>query len=341
MTNRLELSWKVDGFVDEQRYYCSESPIDPENLPTPKAVLAGDARSYTDYNGTIGKTYNLRIGSVKNNVEKISEEVNVLFGNIWQPSNLNNKSKIWLDSDNVLQSSGLVSQMTDLSGNGYHFSQSQTGMMPTISSELGDSVVSFDGVNDSINNQATLVKDLFRDKQHLWSFCVVRTNIDDNKNHQLMFQGDSTASSRFNVRLGDPTRQSVPSIAVRRLDTDANTIVHSGEKIFGSFMLMFCYANYESGVVDVFINGEKKGTSSISTGYTSDSASATPFFIGSGGGQSGIANPASASIKAVLIGNLSLTAVDRQKLEGWAAHKYGLTDILPVNHPYKTLVPTL
>ena len=48
MTNRLELSWKLDGFVDEQRYYCSETPIDVNNLPTPKVVLAGDIRTYID-----------------------------------------------------------------------------------------------------------------------------------------------------------------------------------------------------------------------------------------------------------------------------------------------------
>ena len=38
MTNRLELSWKLDGFIGEQRYYCSETPIDVNNLPVPKAI---------------------------------------------------------------------------------------------------------------------------------------------------------------------------------------------------------------------------------------------------------------------------------------------------------------
>ena len=72
MTNRLELTWKLDGFVDEQRYYCSETPIDPLNLPVPKAVLAGDVRSYIDADVEVGKTYYVRVGSVKNNVEKLS-----------------------------------------------------------------------------------------------------------------------------------------------------------------------------------------------------------------------------------------------------------------------------
>ena len=84
MTNRLELNWKLDGFVDEQRYYCSETPIDPLNPPAPKAILAGDARTYTDTAIEVGNSYCVRLGSVKNNVEKISTEksVDTLFNNV-------------------------------------------------------------------------------------------------------------------------------------------------------------------------------------------------------------------------------------------------------------------
>ena len=79
MTNRLELNWKLDGFVDEQRYYCSETPIDPENLPVPKAVLAGDVRAYVDTDVEFGKTYFVRVGSVKNGVEKLSDEASIVI----------------------------------------------------------------------------------------------------------------------------------------------------------------------------------------------------------------------------------------------------------------------
>lgn len=74
MTNRLELNWSLDGFVDEQRYYCSETPIDSENLPAPKVILDGEARSYIDTDVEVGKTYYVRVGSVKNGVEKLSLE---------------------------------------------------------------------------------------------------------------------------------------------------------------------------------------------------------------------------------------------------------------------------
>ena len=84
MTNRLELNWKLDGFVDEQRYYCSETPISTDNLPSAKVVLSGDVRTYVDTAIEVGKSYCVRIGSVKNNVEKISTEksVDTLFNNV-------------------------------------------------------------------------------------------------------------------------------------------------------------------------------------------------------------------------------------------------------------------
>lgn len=75
MTNRLELNWKLDGFVDEQRYYRSKTPIDTANLPVPKAVLASHVRTYTDIAIEADKTYYVCVGSVRNGVEKISDEV--------------------------------------------------------------------------------------------------------------------------------------------------------------------------------------------------------------------------------------------------------------------------
>ena len=77
MTNRLETNWSLDGFVDEQRYYCSETAFTVETKPAPKAILAGDVRSYVDTNIIEGLTYYVCVGSVRNNVEKLSEIISV------------------------------------------------------------------------------------------------------------------------------------------------------------------------------------------------------------------------------------------------------------------------
>ena len=80
MTNRLELIWKLDGFVDEQRYYCSETPIDTANLPVPKAVLASHVRSYVDTGIELGNTYYVVVSSIKGNIEKVSQVIEVVAG---------------------------------------------------------------------------------------------------------------------------------------------------------------------------------------------------------------------------------------------------------------------
>jgi len=83
MTNRIELKWNLDYPVDEQRYYCSETPIDIENLPVPKAIIAADAIGYIDTDIVIDQSYYIRIGSVKNGIEKISNEIHVITADIY------------------------------------------------------------------------------------------------------------------------------------------------------------------------------------------------------------------------------------------------------------------
>jgi len=77
MTNRLELNWNLDGFIDEQRYYCSETPFNEATKPTPLTVLANDVRTYIDTSVQIGKPHYFAISSVKNGLEKLSP-INVL-----------------------------------------------------------------------------------------------------------------------------------------------------------------------------------------------------------------------------------------------------------------------
>ena len=44
-------------------------------------------------------------------------------------------------------------------------------------------------------------------------------------------------------------------------------------------------------------------------------------------------------IAEILVGGSTLDTNQRQKIEGYLAHKYGLTGNLPSDHPYKTAAP--
>jgi len=73
MTDRFILNWDLDGFVDEQRYYCSETPIDTNNPPTPKSILDSSVRTYTDTDFSTADICYACVSSIKNGIEKFSD----------------------------------------------------------------------------------------------------------------------------------------------------------------------------------------------------------------------------------------------------------------------------
>lgn len=144
MTNRIELNWNLDYAVDEQRYYCSETPIDPLNLPASKAVLAGDVRTYIDTDIEVDKTYYIRISSVRNSVEKFSDEVivstqqtNDVFANyvdLYMP--LQQDFSVVVGSKNIEQygSNNTFETTGGISGEGYY----RAGSMSFIEFDLAN-----------------------------------------------------------------------------------------------------------------------------------------------------------------------------------------------------------
>ena len=116
-TNRLELNWSLDGLVDEQRYYCSEIPIDPDNLPEPKAILDAMVRSYMDTDVLENQTYYIRIGSIKNGNEKLSDEsqVNTLA------INYTAKYPLIIDAKDVITNEQFTLFNSSISNDGVYF----------------------------------------------------------------------------------------------------------------------------------------------------------------------------------------------------------------------------
>ena len=117
MTNRIELNWTLDYKVDEQRYYCSETPIDLIALPAPKVVLAGGVRNYADTAIEVGKIYYVCVGSVKNGVEKLSQikktyaipDSAFIFRSPFSANIIDEKGKIWTNRGNAAVSNSALS----------------------------------------------------------------------------------------------------------------------------------------------------------------------------------------------------------------------------------------
>ena len=70
-------------------------------------------------------------------------------------------------------------------------------------------------------------------------------------------------------------------------------------------------------------------------GYTTDSS----FYVGALRANGVLERSPAIKFAEVIVSSTLLSTVNRQKLEGYLAHKWGLTANLPADHPYKTAVP--
>lgn len=356
MTDRFEYYWKLDGFVEEQRCYLSENPIDTNAPPAPVAILTNSDRTHIEDGLILGKYYYTRISAYKNGVEKFSDEQKVLFGNPWNPTHLTNAAKLWIDSENVLLNGSKVTQANDLSGNNFHFMQTVDSYRPIrqFDATVNSNVIKFDGVDDSLYNLGAQA--ISRNISKFWTFCVYKKTSTDStplSRNLIVFNKGNIDNSvaRIPIQIGSTTLANASSFYIRPVDglTDNGLIVANQS----SQIWNMNYYEWDGVGESLLLRQDGVSTSQATTGLattTSDTqATVAPVMLGCGtfGTNSNALTInrggfADISLACVLVGSGTLpTPLEMQKLEGWAAHKYGLTDNLPANHPYKILAPTL
>lgn len=163
MTDRIEYNWNLDGFIDEQHYYCSETPIDFDNLPIPKAVLSGDVRAYVDTSVSVDKVYYALIGSVKNSIEKLSPQVRVSTSRLTKSIkalfsasekggayNFQDLSTLWQDVEATIPVTAVdqfIARADDVSGNGNHLIQANAVKRPQLKQDVVGYYAWFGGSN--------------------------------------------------------------------------------------------------------------------------------------------------------------------------------------------------
>ena len=340
MTNRFEYFWQLDGLVGEQRCYLSESPIDTNAPPSPVAVLSGDVRSHVETGLTLGKHYYTRIGAIKNSVEKFSDEQRVLFGKEWMPSNLTNAPKIWLDAANSIKdSSNRVSQLTANLSN-TNAIQSNSLYKPIYQNDK----VKFDGVDDlmSVEN----AQNIFKNIGSGFIFTVASKNqIDASFRNRTIFSISNNSNGvRASIAFSGGDVSDRITLGARRLDSESFNFVQSTEAITANKdYIIFGEINYAARALNLYVNGILVASSTsafTSSGSSSDTQSAR-VRLAANSADDGFIQHADIALTALCCSDVLLSNLDRQKLEGWAAHKYGLTENLPDEHPYKTLVPTI
>jgi len=238
-------------------------------------------------------------------------------------------TSLWLDAsdeDTITESSGSVSQWNDKSGNDNHAVQTESSKQPS----FANSQITFDGTNDCMKVTDNAGLDL---TEELTIFVVANPTVTATTSYLICRNGSSYAEIQYTL---DYSNSSNLSNIVLNGTVRDNSPVGS----FATGQLNIISATYNKIVAEVFGNGESNGSSS----YTASLTSRGNMFVGcrsnssTGSTQSALFE---GEINEIIIIPTSLSEEDRQKIEGYLAHKWGLEDNLPSDHPYKTNKPTI
>ena len=340
MTNRLELNWKLDGFVDEQRYYCSETPIDPENLPVPKAVLAGDVRTYEDLDINLDRAYYIRIGSVRNGIEKISDETSV-FSSVFNPLEIPT-IKIVLDDESFIEkdSSNRISKWFDRVGN-YEFAQSDNSFKPIDNVLLNGLSAKTFNISHMKNTNPQLMN-IWNSVENVWAFCVYKSTELSGVDKSIIHIKNAGNAVGFSAEAGAPAANNKPFAYARAqnsspIGTIADSDIHVNDWVF-----VFYEINMKENSGKISVNGVTIIKENLWSTAPIKTQSLDAIDIEIGGlsrFMDGFRFVGSVASIMLGTGNSRVSDIDKLKLEGWAAHKYGLTDKLPIEHPYKKNSP--
>ena len=275
-------------------------------------AITGHTTSVGDHNVTLTAS-NLSGTSPTKNLILTVAPANPLFETEpFGPSTLPSL-KLWLDasdSGSITHSSNAVSQWNDKSGNNNHATQSSTGDKPTYSNTGMSGKAGLDFDNDKLSIPAidmegkTLLAVIQPDTstvQQILSHSSINVQLRLSASNQLQYAASSPLYTNGTASTGTIANNQISIVSFTLDDT-------LGFSINGTFQ--------DSGV--------NKGSSgsSIFNQIGTNGASAERF---------------NGKMGEVLIIS-SVSSSEREKIEGYLAHKWGLSGNLPNSHPYKQSV---
>ena len=242
----------------------------------------------------------------------------------WDPSRLSAGTlTAWYKADSISGSDGdSVSAWADSSGNGHDTSQASAARKPTLqTNELNSkSVVRFDGSNDIVSDGDIAALDV--GTGDIWLASVFKST--DDSAAQNFFEKGATS---FGLRCLSNGKLEMT------LGATTNTpLQNSGSWSRTEFVLVT--ASRGSATCKGFVNGTASNTTG--TTNTTSISNSDNFDIGA---RAVGAGAMTGDIAEILVGGATLDTNERQKIEGYLAHKYGLAGNLPSDHPYKSATP--
>ncbi len=253
----------------------------------------------------------------------IPANIGVVSNVAWNPSNIT--TKLWLDADSgVNTTSGYVDAWNDRSGNGTNMVQTANSR-PTLTANALNSrpVLSFDGSSNFLrSSQSVGVNQAFT------VYSVVR-NTSPSTQRDYLFDGTANDATRCLISLN---HNNTVQVYAGQLPSAGGTVSWADSSIQTPTGFFIVAAIFNSSSTQIGVNGTH--TSNNLTIHTNSLGSMTiganyrnsnDFFEG--------------DIAEVIIVDGADSQANIDKIEGYLAHKWGLTADLPSAHPYKTTAP--
>jgi hypothetical protein len=275
-----------------------------------------------------------------------------LGAQLWTPADLNglalwldasDASTLWADTNatTAAMNGGRVARWDDKSGNDYFADQSTSASQPTLK---GDRL----RFTSHFMNHTTS-KSMLRNSSSALIATVKQANETTALARAFLHRGSSVAPFQIRYQLS-VTADNLHRMESRIDDDTSDEIdLRSTTTVGGVPRLHVSDLHWAGGVGSHYINSTLMDSDSWDasqnlpdTDLNTDSLHMQ--LIGAGRSSLGIMQQFfDGDIMEIIVARNASGAFstsDRQKLEGYLAHKWGLTDNLPANHPYKNAPPT-
>jgi len=272
---------------------------------------------------------------------------------VWDPSQLTSLAAWWDASDDTtvfdattggsLPADGAsVARIEDKSGSGFHLTQGTSANRPVRQTAEQNSldVLEFTRASETYLSRSTVP--IAKNVGGLTIAAVYRENTAAGATHYIMHVARGTDNGARATLFLSPNENKLGS-GGRRLDADAFIDAASAANALSNnqWYVGVAVHNFTGSELEVFANGTNVATnSSYHAGGNTSNTDASSIAIGTNTNAT-----ASFSLQGqvgeVVIVDAALSQTDREKLEGYLAHKWGLEAGLPVGHPYASAPPTV
>lgn len=244
---------------------------------------------------------------------------------LWTPSELGASLAHWYDAAIETGSNGSsVTTASDQAGSVDLTTASGVALLTNWSNSLP--AYDFDPTNGSTLSASSVTT--LSGAGDAWVFLVSDVQSNANNPYVWHYSTTSSATTHFSIQYRSTGVVWFMVQGSALANTSAGSSA-SGKKIVGMRTAGSTLHAYQDGT-ELSLNNP-----TIASGFPSQTAA----LMAVGNDNSG--NKLDGVVGEVVVGNSTLSDADRERIEGYLAHKWGLTSSLPAGHTYKNAAPTI